>query len=223
MSRSQAGQGLMFVMVMDTVELGRGLGRTGGQAAGGEGTGGVGGQAGWKCVPRPVHRPPSFGSCLGLLFLSENLQRKFLGPPPWEVAPMGPLSSRGHGRCCRPSVGANDLPEAKSGGLVGRKLSLVQTLPLWVPGLLLPSAGGASLSACRGPLASAPLLGDSPWEGLPMSRPRKQLSAGGGGRKSHLGRVGLHGPGEADESLGPAKSLQCSQLEVTCLSPLLGI
>lgn len=129
MSRSQAGQGLMFVMVMDTVELGRGLGRTGGQAAGGEGTGGVGGQAGWRCVSRPVHRPPSFGSCLGLLFLSENLQRKFLGPPPWEVAPMGPLSSRGHGRCCRPSVGANDLPEAKSGGLVGRKLSLVQTLP----------------------------------------------------------------------------------------------
>lgn len=42
MSRSLAGQGPMFVMVMDTVELGRGLGRTGGQAAGREGTGGLG-------------------------------------------------------------------------------------------------------------------------------------------------------------------------------------
>lgn len=46
MSRSWAGQGLMFVTVMDTVALGRGLGRTGGQAAGGEGTGGVAGQIG---------------------------------------------------------------------------------------------------------------------------------------------------------------------------------
>lgn len=37
MSRSLAGQGPMFVMVVDTVELGRGLGMTGGQAAGEKG------------------------------------------------------------------------------------------------------------------------------------------------------------------------------------------
>lgn len=100
MSRSLAGQGPMFVMVMDTVESGRGLGRTGGQAAGREGTGGL--ETSWlEMCAAPCHRPPSFGSCLGLLFLSENLQRKFLGSSPWnQVAPMGPLPSRGNGRCC---------------------------------------------------------------------------------------------------------------------------
>lgn len=147
------------------------------------------------------HRPPCFGSRLGLMSLSENLQRKFLGACSWEVALIGPLSPGGYGGCHQPSVGANGLPEAKIRG----KLSLVQIPPRGVLGLLLPSAGGAFLCPQKAPRFCSPLRGRCR---RTVFRPKKGCLWVGGSRKSQLGRVDLNGPKEADESLGLAKGPQ---------------
>lgn len=63
------------------------------------------------------------------------------------------LESTGRGR--EPSVGANGLPEVKSGGLAGRKLSLGRPPPWGSQACFSPLQEGPLL-ASRRPLASDP-------------------------------------------------------------------